>query len=52
MSETTSNVELAQSRTVQAQQQTLAGQDRLYDITTFNAWVDAKERGAKALYEV
>jgi hypothetical protein len=28
---------------------TLAGQDRLYDITTFNAWVDAKVAGKDKL---
>jgi hypothetical protein len=36
--------------TVMAQsQQMLAGQDRLYDITTFNSWVDAKARGDEKL---
>jgi hypothetical protein len=36
----------ATSSTVQAQEQfTLAGQERLYDITTFGAWIEAKARG-------
>ena len=40
----------AAGTTVRAQeQQTLAGQDRLYDITTFNAWLRARLRGETAL---
>ena len=36
----------ASRTTVQSQEQlTLAGQERLYDITTFNAWLDAKLGG-------
>ena len=36
--------------TVQAQeQQTLAGQDHLYDIVTFNSWLEATHRGEKDL---
>jgi hypothetical protein len=40
----------ASSTTVLAQEQhTLAGQERLYDITTFDAWADAKIRGEEKL---
>jgi hypothetical protein len=36
----------ASATTVEAQeQQTLAGQDHLYDITTFDSWLEAKLRG-------
>jgi len=46
---------LAASTTVLSQaKQTLAGQDRLYDITTFDAWLSAKSTGRDelaALYE-
>jgi hypothetical protein len=45
----------ASRMTVQSQEQlTLAGQDRLYDITTFNSWLDAKMAGHEreaAIYE-
>jgi hypothetical protein len=41
---------LASSVTVRSQEQmTLAGQDRLYDITTFNGWVAAKISGKEKL---
>jgi hypothetical protein len=41
---------LASRTTVLSEEQaTLAGQDRLYDITTFNAWVDAKVSGRDKL---
>jgi hypothetical protein len=40
------NYSLASRTTVMAQEKaTLAGQDRLYDITTFNGWVLAKTSG-------
>jgi hypothetical protein len=40
------NYNLAARTTVQSEQKsTLAGQDRLYDITTFNGWVFAKSSG-------
>jgi hypothetical protein len=43
----------ASSTMVQAQEQlTLAGQDRLYDITTFNAWIEAKLRGEERAAEL
>jgi hypothetical protein len=46
---------LVASTTVMAQEKaTLAGQDRLYDITTFNGWVAAETAGNKklaAIYE-
>ena len=36
--------------TVQAQeQQTLAGQEHLYDIITFDSWLEAKHRGDESL---
>jgi hypothetical protein len=41
---------LASSVTVRSQEKmTLAGQDRLYDITTFNGWVAAKISGKEKL---
>ena len=41
---------LASRTTVQSEEKaTLAGQDRLYDITTFNAWVAAKVTGRDKL---
>jgi hypothetical protein len=41
---------LAADMTVQAQeQQTLAGQEHIYDITTFDSWIEAKLRGEHAL---
>ena len=41
---------LASRTTVMSQEKaTLAGQDRLYDITTFNAWVEAKVAGKEKL---
>ena len=41
---------LASRATVMSQEKaTLAGQDRLYDITTFNAWVEAKIAGKEKL---
>ncbi len=41
---------LASRTTVLSEEKaTLAGQDRLYDITTFNAWVDAKVAGKDRL---
>jgi len=41
---------LASSTTVRAQeQQTLVGQDRLYDITTFNTWLRARIRNQASL---
>jgi len=41
---------LASRTTVMSQEKaTLAGQDRLYDITTFNAWLDAKLAGKDKL---
>lgn len=41
---------LAAGTTVRAQEQlTLAGQDRLYDITTFDSWIEAKLRGEAQL---
>lgn len=41
---------LASSRNVQAQEQsTLAGQDRLYDTTTFDSWVNATLAGKPKL---
>jgi hypothetical protein len=40
----------ASSTTVQAQeQQTLAGQDHLYDIITFDSWLEARHRGDESL---
>ena len=40
------NYSLASRTTVLSQEKsTLAGQDRLYDITTFNSWVLAKTSG-------
>jgi hypothetical protein len=37
---------LATRATVEAQEEeTLAGQDRLYDITTFDSWIEARTRG-------
>jgi hypothetical protein len=43
----------ASSMTVLAQeQQTLAGQDHLYDITTFDSWLQAHHRGEKDLAEL
>jgi len=49
------NYSLASRTTVMAQEKaTLAGQDRLYDIVTFNGWVAAENAGNKklaALYE-
>src|SRR5271163_4510089 len=40
------NYNLASRTTVLSQEMTtLAGQDRLYDITTFNSWVLAKTSG-------
>ena len=40
----------ASDTTVQAQeQQTLAGQDHLYDIVTFDSWLEATHRGEKDL---
>lgn len=40
----------ASSTTVKAQeQQTLAGQDHLYDIVTFNSWLGARHRGEESL---
>lgn len=44
------NYSLEASTTVMAQEKaTLAGQDRLYDITTFNGWVAAETAGNKKL---
>ncbi len=44
------NYNLASRTTVMSQEKaTLAGQDLLYDITTFNAWVDAKLAGRERL---
>lgn len=41
---------LASSTTVRGQeQQTLAGQDHLYDIITFDSWLEAKHRGDESL---
>jgi hypothetical protein len=41
---------LASRTTVRAQEQhTLAGQDRLYDIATFNAWIAARSGGDEKL---
>lgn len=46
------NYNLASRTTVQSQEKaTLAGQDRLYDITTFNGWVFAKTSGNDKLAE-
>jgi len=40
----------ASATTVQAQeQQTLAGQDHLYDIITFDSWLEAKHHGDESL---
>ena len=47
------NYSLAASTTVMAQERaTLAGQDRLYDIVTFNAWVAAEVAGNKRLVAI
>ena len=44
------NYSLAVSTNVKAQEKaTLAGQDRLYDITTFNSWMEAESAGNKKL---
>jgi len=44
------NYNLASRTTVVSQEKaTLAGQDRLYDITTFNGWVSAKVTGREKL---
>ncbi len=44
---------LAASKNLEAQEEhTLAGQDRLYDITTFASWIDAKTRGDAKLAAV
>jgi hypothetical protein len=41
---------MASTRNVQAQeQQTLAGQEHLYDITTFDSWLEARVRGEEKL---
>jgi hypothetical protein len=46
----TTNYALYERYTVLAQEKsTLAGQDRLYDIVTFNGWVAAKVAGREAL---
>ncbi len=43
----------ASATTVLAQeQQTLAGQDHLYDITTFDSWLEAHSRGEKPLADL
>jgi hypothetical protein len=44
------NYSLAASTNMRAQEKaTLAGQDRLYDIVTFNGWTEAQSAGNKAL---
>ena len=44
---------LASRTTVRAQEQlTLAGQDRLYDISTFNAWIGARLKSDQKLMEI
>ena len=49
----TSQYSLAARTTVAAQgKMTLAGQDRLYDITTFNGWIAAKTAGNDKLAEL
>jgi hypothetical protein len=48
----TQSYALAASKNLEAQEEhTLAGHDRLYDITTFDSWVDAKVRGEAKLAE-
>jgi hypothetical protein len=43
----------ASATTVQAQeQQTLAGQDHLYDVITFDSWIEARHRGEKDIAAV
>src|SRR5271169_3453922 len=39
----------ARTTVLSEEKATLAGQDRLYDITTFNAWIDAKVGGRDKL---
>ncbi len=40
----------ASATTVESQeQQTLAGQDHLYDVTTFDSWIESKLRGEHAI---
>jgi hypothetical protein len=47
------NYSLAASTNMRAQEKaTLAGQDRLYDITTFNGWMGAESAGNKKLAKV
>ncbi len=47
------NYSLAASANVRAQEKaTLAGQDRLYDITTFNGWIEAESAGNKKLARI
>jgi hypothetical protein len=47
------NYSLAASTNMRAQEKaTLAGQDRLYDITTFNGWIGAESAGNKKLAKV
>jgi hypothetical protein len=41
---------LASATTIEAQeQQTLAGQEHIYDVTTFNSWIEASLRGEHAI---
>jgi hypothetical protein len=44
-----SYIQLASTNVQAQEQQTLAGQERLYDVTTFNAWLQAKVGGSERL---